>query len=219
MSYTPFFLNYNLPLNSYFTTLINIFYVLTDYTSLIYTIAINISLVLTSYLPFYNLTTIIFNNNSNIVAFNFNKIFNPHLEEVNLIDSTISDIYNDLDLIDTFNTEVFSTNLSFESSFYRAFLYNVDIERPLFGVEPLLKINPYFYRKIKKNDYIRYESFNTYYKYLPLNTTKVNVKNPSSYFYINNLDFKKINFLSKTPELLNFNTNLSDQLSLINSLR
>ena len=219
LNYPTFFLDYNLPLTSYISTIFNPLYTLIDYSSLVYAIAINILLVLTSTLPFYNLTTVLFNNKINSNFINFEKLFNYNSDNTILAFNNISDIYSDLDLISTFNNKSPSTNFSFENAFYRTFLYDINLDRPLLEVEPLLKINPSFYQNLKRNESNEYRSSGSYHKYLPLNTTKLDPKNLSSYFYLNDLDFKKINFISKTPELLNFNTNLSEQLSIINSLR
>lgn len=218
--YPSFFLNYNVEILSVVNIFFSFFYIIFDYTYILVAIFLNVILTFTALYPFYNLTSLLLNNNIISKSFNFNTttILNNNLNQIE--EKEISNIYNSL--LDTGKVQntISSSNFLFENSFYRVFLNGIDLRKPTFSDDHvLLKLNLIPLKKKTNLTSLSSISSKSNNKYLPINTTKNDRRNLANYFYINNLDYKKINFLSKTNELVNFNFNITEQLSIINSLR
>ena len=218
--YPSFFLNYNVEILSVVNIFFSFFYIIFDYTYILVAIFLNVILTFTALYPFYNLTSLLLNNNIISKSFNFNTttILNNNLNQIE--EKEISNIYGSL--LDTGKVQntISSSNFLFENSFYRVFLNGIDLRKPTFSDDHvLLKLNLIPLKKKTNLTSLSSISSKSNNKYLPINTTKNDRRNLANYFYINNLDYKKINFLSKTNELVNFNFNITEQLSIINSLR
>lgn len=129
-------------------------------------------------------------------------------------------LYQDINLFLPSNSINPQLSFTFESSFYKIFLFDIEYTRPILFQDNLLQLNPLNYRSLRldvepQKQLIR----NSSYLYLPSNTSLSNTLNNINSFYISNLDFKKANFLSKISELANFDMNLNDQLNTTNTLR
>jgi hypothetical protein len=108
-------------------------------------------------------------------------------------------------------------NFTFEESFYKIFLNGLILNQPTIkNSNDLLLLSPHNYCILSNVNIDKDRKDYKYFKYLPSSTL---ISNDSNYFYLTSLDFKKINFFLTNPELINFNTQIYNQIYLINNLR
>jgi hypothetical protein len=193
-----------------------LFYLIFDYTHIIFAILLNILLFFSTLYPFYTVTTLIFNNSLSINFFSFTKSFDLKLQNKSPLEDSS---YTNSIILNQFKNDTQKVDFFFENAFYKIFLNTLDDNKLLPTINPILKINPKFYSKLNLVDNIEPNKLDPLLKYLPSNTMKRDQINNSPNFYINKMDFKVINFFSKNKELVSFNNSLNDQLSVINSLR
>jgi hypothetical protein len=226
INYPTFFLNLNGPLSLLLSNTSAITYLLTDYAYILTAVLINTIILLTSFYPFQTIVSFILNNNKGSDNLNplsklFSTIFDNKPSPVISYNSiNIESLYQDINLSlpsSNINPQV---SFTFESSFYKTFLFSIECVRPTLFQDNLLQLSPlnYTYLLLDLQPQKRLTK-DCIYIYLPSNTSLLNSLNNLNPFYINNLDFKKVNFFSKVNELVNFNINLSDQLNITNTLR
>lgn len=206
---------------SLLSTISAVYYLILDYSYILTTIVLNLTLLFISVYPLQLLISLSTNSKSSLTS-NLFPILNKSqgikkLE--NSSSSIINELYSDTNLFNPQGSSNDKVSFEFENAFYRVFLHNIELEKPNFSYRPLLELSPLSY-KLNDNKFgTNNQPFSREASYLPNNTSKQNPINLSNYFYINNLEFKKVNFLLKTPELLNFSVNLTEQLNTINTLR
>ena len=191
---------------------------LSCYTSFL--IIMNLFYLLISYYLIY-ITTLILTNNK---TFTFSSKLPLFLTEDFKKDSfstdkfeSFNDLYKQTILFTNTSADQKSFNFSFENSFYKVFLHNLNVRRPTLETNSLLILNPSNYLNLEDVNVLQNQNLNT--TYLPQNTLLNDPKNLSTVFYISDTSFKKLNLLSNIPELVNINTNMKTQSDLINLLR
>merc|ERR1712087_777058 len=119
INYPTFYSSLNIPLSSYLNSFLSLFYIISDYTYIIFAILLNILISLSTLYPFYTLTTLIFNNNFSGKLTSFIKTFNSSIPN-KLFNSDLDyNTYSNLIVSNQFQINTQKVDFFFENSFYK----------------------------------------------------------------------------------------------------